>query len=360
MTKLLLIDDSQYFLHGLAVSLRRAGYEVAVASNGEDGIKLARESRPELILCDVKMPAPNGMAVKRALNEDKGTASIPFIFLSALSTPTNTCQGLHAGADDYIAKPFDLDVLITRIQTALRRETQMEIRSKMEVQHLLENLESSLPIHTSHQFRTQFSILLLSLDMIRRKTDNTEKYLEYAVTSATRAKIMMDTLIWINEFDLGRFPTFGQQIDLETNFFLPVKQLFQIWEEKGLTLDLQVDDGIVVIAPKHSFLMAVCHLIDNACKFSPQNGVIQVHLESNIFGGCILTIQDQGPGIPTSMREMVFERFYQISNEMELPENQGMGLGLYLVRSFARSRGGDVRFLDTFTGCCVEMTLRHK
>jgi two-component system sensor histidine kinase QseC len=106
--------------------------------------------------------------------------------------------------------------------------------------------------------------------------------------------------------------------------------------------------------------MAVCHLIDNACKFSPQNGVIQVHLESNIFGGCILTIQDQGPGIPTSMREMVFERFYQISNEMELPENQGMGLGLYLVRSFARSRGGDVRFLDTFTGCCVEMTLRHK
>jgi len=358
MPDILLIDDNRHFQFGLASNLRRAGYDVAVASSGDEGVKLARETRPELILCDIKMPGMDGLGVKRALNDEIATADIPFIFLSALSTPKNKSKGLLAGADDYIAKPFDMEELIARIRSVMRREARAEIRSKLEVQQLLENLITSLPVHTSHQFRTHLGILLLSLEIIKENPLETEKYLEYAKMSAYRLKMLVDTLIWLNEFDLGRFETFSQQLNLELCVILPLKEIHDIWREKNLQLDLQVDDGVVVIAPVHSFTLAVCQLVDNAYKFSPQGGLIRVHLGSYGLGGCVLTVQDQGCGISAPMRQVVFDRFYQSPNEKELLQNHGLGLGLYLARSFAHTRRGDVCVLDSAEGCCVQMTLQ--
>ena len=357
MTNILLIDDNHHFQLGLSSNLRRVGFDVAVASNGDEGIKLAREIRPEVILCDMKMPGLDGMAVKKVLNNDVETENIPFIFLSALSGPTITCKGLLSGADDYIGKPFNFNELIARIRSVLRREERTEIKSRQDVQQLLENLASSLPIHTSHLFRTQLGIILLSLNMLSRKTDNSDIYLEYAMSSAIRSRMLVDSLIWLNGFDLDRNDTLGAQLDLEVNFILPLKELLQMWKEKGLQIDIQVD-RFALEAPAHSFTLAVCHLVDNACKFSPTGGRVQIHMQGDIGGGAILTVQDQGPGIPSQIRSIVFDRFYQIPNEMELPENHGLGLGLYIAKSFARMRGGDVKILDSNEGCKVQMTMQ--
>jgi two-component system sensor histidine kinase/response regulator len=358
MTSILLIDDNHYFQQGLARNLRRAGFNVTVASGGNEGIKIAKDICPELILCDMKMPVLDGVDVKRALNDDLNTADIPFIFLSALTEPTLKCKGLLSGADDYVCKPFDLDELIVRIQATLRRESRTKQRSRKEVLQLLENLESSLPIHTSHLFRTQLGIILLSLEMLKQKTESPEKYLESAVRSVIRSRMLVDTLIWLNEYDLGSYETFALQLDVEARFILPLNELLQIWKEKNLRLDLQVE-RFALVAPSHSFTLAVCHLVDNACKFSPKGGLIKVHLQSDRGGGCILTIEDQGNGIPAQMRELVFDRFSQIPIGMELPENQGLGLGLYMARSFARTRGGDVRIMDWNGGCKVQMSIKQ-
>jgi DNA-binding response OmpR family regulator/anti-sigma regulatory factor (Ser/Thr protein kinase) len=359
MTNLLLIDDNHHFQLGLSTNLRRAGFDVAVASNGDDGIRLAREIHPELIICDMKMPGLDGMAVKRALNGDSETENIPFIFLSALSGPTIKCKGLLSGADDYIGKPFNFEELIARIRSVLRREERTGMKSRQDIQQLLENLESSLPIHTSHLFRTQLGIILLSLDMLSRKTANPEIYLDYAMGSAIRSRILVDSLIWLNEFDLGRYETQGTQLDLEGNFIIPIKELMQVWKEKNLQFDIQVDQ-FALRAPAHSFTLAACHLVDNACKFSPAGGRVQIHMRGDPGGDVIFTVQDQGPGIPPQMQEMVFDRFYQIPNELELPENHGLGLGLFIARSFAQLRGGDVKILDIRDGCRVQMTLKQK
>lgn len=359
MTSILLIDDNHYFQQGLARNLRRAGFNVTVASDGNEGIKIAKDIFPELILCDMKMPVLDGVDVKRALNDDVNTADIPFIFLSALSAPTLKCKGLLSGADDYVCKPFDLEELIVRIQVVIRRETRTKQRSRKDVLQLLENLESSLPIHTSHLFRTQLGIILLSLEMLQQKGDSPEKYLEYAVSSVIRTRMLVETLIWLNEYDLGRYETLGLQLDREERFILPVKEILQVWKEKDLKLDLQLE-RFALVAPSHSFTLAVCHLVDNACKYSPEGGLIRIYLQSDLGGGCILTIEDQGNGIPAQMRELVFDRFYQIPNELESPENQGLGLGLYMARSFARARGGDVRIMDWNDGCKVQMSIKQK
>ena len=119
MPDILLIDDNKNYSFGLAGNLRKAGFNVVTAHNGQDGIKLANQSHPDLILCDVKMPEMDGMEIKEILNKESSTASIPFVFLSALSAASIKSSGLEMGADDYITKSVDLLELITRIKVCL-------------------------------------------------------------------------------------------------------------------------------------------------------------------------------------------------------------------------------------------------
>ena len=121
--KLLVIDDDKSLLIGLAETLRREGwYQVITADNGNLGIQLAEKNLPHLIICDLMMPPPNGMAVLQALSKNPVTAAIPFIFLTARTGHEDKLTGLDLGADDYITKPFSKDELLIRVRTLLRRK----------------------------------------------------------------------------------------------------------------------------------------------------------------------------------------------------------------------------------------------
>jgi signal transduction histidine kinase len=299
------------------------------------------------------------MEIKRMLNAEKTTADIPFVFLSAAADPALKTSGLSLGAEDYITKSVDILELIARIQAILRRKEKVDLQARQEFQQILENLSSSLPVHTSHYFRATMGVLLLSLEMLAKKQAPTGQYLLYARNSAYRMKAWMETLIWLNEFDLGKSAISGEQLDLEYSFILPIKEVFDLWVEKMLQLNFKIDEGLTLHTPARAFTLAVCHLIDNACKFSPPGGLIQVCLQSDGFGENILTVEDQGPGIPLEMRATVFERFSQLADEQSLPENHGLGLGLFMARSFARSQGGEVCIFDSAPGCGVQMTLMN-
>ena len=355
MPNILLIDDNRNFQLGLARNLRRQGFQVVTASNGIEGIQLANDLLPELILCDIKMPDADGMTVKQALNAATETADIPFIFLSALSTTQFITKGLNAGAEDYVTKPVDLDELVARIRSALRRREKADSYAKQEVLALLEKLKTTLPIHTSHLYRTYVGTLLLTLETLKSQIPHSETYLQGTYEITYRLKMLINSLVWINEFDLDQVSTFKERLDLDLSFRLPLSDLLKGWKQKDLNVQFQIDPEMIIFAPAHSFSLAVCHLVDNACKFSPIRGTVQISLERNGVGGCILTIQDQGPGIPIHFREQVFNRYFQIPSDEILPQNHGLGLGLYLARAFAKTQGGDVRIQDSFIGCQIQM-----
>lgn len=120
--KILLIDDEPNLLTGLAAIMQRAGYLVYTAHNGIDGLRLAQENLPDVIISDVMMPPPNGFELRKRLSQNPETSTIPFIFLTARLAQGDKLAGLQAGADDYITKPFNRDELLARVAAVLRRQ----------------------------------------------------------------------------------------------------------------------------------------------------------------------------------------------------------------------------------------------
>ncbi len=102
----------------LAFNLEQAGYRVSAAANAEDGLALARRDPPDLILLDIGLPGMDGLD---ALRSFQGRADTPIIFVTARRRELDQALGLELGADDYITKPFDLNVLLARIKAVMRR-----------------------------------------------------------------------------------------------------------------------------------------------------------------------------------------------------------------------------------------------
>lgn len=117
--RILVVDDVPQNVRLLEALLTSRGYEVASAGDGATALRLVESAAPDLVLLDVMMPPPDGYAVCRELRENERTRMLPVIMLTAASDSEKT-KGLEAGADDFIAKPFDHDELFARVQSLLR------------------------------------------------------------------------------------------------------------------------------------------------------------------------------------------------------------------------------------------------
>jgi DNA-binding response OmpR family regulator len=115
---LLLVDDDALLRRSLAFNLEKAGYRVSTAASAEDSLALARRDPPDLILLDIGLPGMDGLDALRHFQDDLNR---PVIFLTARRRELDQALGLELGADDYVTKPFDLDVLLARIKAVLRR-----------------------------------------------------------------------------------------------------------------------------------------------------------------------------------------------------------------------------------------------
>lgn len=121
MKTILLVEDDNSIRDMVRNYLELLNYSVLVASNGKDGIELAKRIMPDLMISDVMMPAMDGFEMKKELAKDDVTATIPFIFLTSLSEKEKFRQGMELGADDYLNKPVNLDELKNAINTQLKK-----------------------------------------------------------------------------------------------------------------------------------------------------------------------------------------------------------------------------------------------
>jgi two-component system KDP operon response regulator KdpE len=120
MTRVLVIDDESQIRRALATNLRAREYDVELAATGEEGLRLAAERRPDLVLLDVGLPGIDGTEVVRGL---RGWTNVPIVMLTVRSDEADKVEALDAGADDYVTKPFGMNELLARMRAALRRTT---------------------------------------------------------------------------------------------------------------------------------------------------------------------------------------------------------------------------------------------
>ena len=121
MKKILLIEDNDDIRENTAEILALAHYKVTTAANGKEGVEMALECKPDLIICDIMMPVLDGYGVLHAIQKNQEIKNTPFIFLTAKSERTDFRKGMELGADDYITKPFDGTELLNAIDSRLKK-----------------------------------------------------------------------------------------------------------------------------------------------------------------------------------------------------------------------------------------------
>ena len=121
MAKILIAEDERDIRDLVAFTLRFAGYEVFTAANGEEAVELAPNVNPDLILMDVRMPRMTGYEACRIMKLNPALKDIPIVFLSAKGQETEIQQGLEAGAEEYLLKPFAPDQLTSHVKNILAK-----------------------------------------------------------------------------------------------------------------------------------------------------------------------------------------------------------------------------------------------
>jgi two-component system alkaline phosphatase synthesis response regulator PhoP len=121
MKTILVVDDERDIIDLIRYNLEREGFKVESASDGDEAIKKANATKPDLILLDIMLPGKDGYEVIKFLNQSENTSRIPIIFLTARGAEFDEVLGLELGADDYIVKPISPRKLVSRIRAVLRR-----------------------------------------------------------------------------------------------------------------------------------------------------------------------------------------------------------------------------------------------
>lgn len=119
MATVLIVDDSPTEAHILRTVLEKNGYDVITAENGEDGIAVTKQQKPDAVLMDVVMPGLNGFQATRQITTDPETASIPVIIVTTKNQETDRVWGMRQGAKDYITKPADEKELLQKLKSVM-------------------------------------------------------------------------------------------------------------------------------------------------------------------------------------------------------------------------------------------------
>ncbi len=160
--RVLVVEDDPSIMLGLRINLEAEGYAVLSAEDGERGLAIAREERPDLVILDVMLPLLNGFQVLQALRRE-GFA-MPIIVLSARTGEMDKVTGLELGAEDYVAKPFSLAELLARVKAALRRGPRpVDVAHTV---HLFSDVRVDVTARTVHKAGALVEMTATELDLL--------------------------------------------------------------------------------------------------------------------------------------------------------------------------------------------------
>jgi two-component system, sensor histidine kinase and response regulator len=345
MTTILVIDDDRIVRQTLFAGLKQSNdYEVLQAANGHDGLELARERHPDLIICDIEMPRLNGYNVIEQLQQDPATSRIPFIFLTSHSDHHSMRQGMILGADDYIAKPFKISELLEAVQTRLAKVSRIEMHYAQKMDALRDNILLALP----HELRTPLSLIIgfgevLSDQAASLPTEKIAALAKSITRSGRRLQNLFENYIIYAQIEL--LMTEPERIALMRQFReaqpgqIIERVVRKLMDEYGRSAHLTLDPVDLRLPISTNNLEKIAtELIDNAFKFSPAHTAISVTTQHNSTANLYtLQIVNQGHGMT---REQIAAIGGYMQFERKIHEQQGTGMGLIIAKRLTELYGG--------------------
>lgn len=348
--RVLVIEDTEDVRNNIIEILESEGFEALGAENGKIGIETAIQSNPDLILCDIMMPAMDGYEVLETLRKNVITSTTPFIFLTAKNTRDDQRRGMALGADDYIAKPFTIDELLDGINTRLKRAEDFRFKSEQK----LNELTHSMGVPIARVINEPIKAVIGFSKMIMTEYPHMEKpeiaefmSLIYnagmklnGIIHKTMLFYRLEALAYRDE-DLKSLqkqttgPVKGQTATLCGNI------ASRLSRSNDLLLHLEADTDLAL--PKEMFDEALTQLVENAFVYSPKRTKVKVIAGSD-GSRTYFTISDEGLGMTEAQIENsgAFSSFNQ-----EFASQEGIGLGLTIVKKINNLFGSQLSVNST-------------
>lgn len=340
------VDDDDANRYAKSRILKRAGYQIVEAASGMDALRLVKESKPELVLLDVKLPDINGLDVCRRIKEDPLTSHIMVLQISAshVTTPDRVL-GLECGADTYLTEPVESTELLATVQALLRLYKREEENRQLLVQLREADRQKDDFIATlAHELRNPLHPIRGAVELLRLnpKLDPevrlSRDVIDQQVNHLSR---LIDDLL-----DVARITR--DKLDLRKEKLCLADVIRGAVESSRAFLELHRHRAIVTLAPESVQLegdlvrltQILVNLLNNAAKYTPEGE--KIWISANVDGAhAIVSVKDGGVGIASDKLPHVFEKFYQVDASLERSES-GLGLGLTLTRRLVELHGGTV------------------
>ncbi len=352
---ILVADDVPANVELLFDQLHVLGFRAVAAYDGPSALQACFDHRPDLCILDVSMPAgelggddrSTGFEVCRRIKRDPRTKSIPVIFVMALSDTTDRVKAIEAGGDDFLTKPHNRLVLGARVRSLIKLKAATDAleesyRKLREVEKMRDDLMKMIV----HDLKTPLTAVLATTEMLRdgdfgSVNDRQSKALSDAEGKAEDLLALIEDLleVWRLEeasitLDLQPIAPAAMFAELQHEWALRFKQ-------EGADASIDVAEDTPVFEADKALLMRVLgNLVQNALTHTGSS--VKLHFSAKKDGdGVLLTVADNGPGIPEEYHELIFRKFERVKNP-NIPRTRSSGLGLAFCKLVADAHGGRI------------------
>ena len=351
---LLVVDDEATNRDVLSRRLSRQGHTVVTANNGSDALALLRQTPFDLVLLDIMMPDMDGYEVLRRLKSDDGLQHIPVVMISAVDELQSAVRCIAAGAEDYLAKPFNPTLLQARIgaclekkrsrdrETLLFEELQKNYKRLQEAEKLRDDLRNMIV----HDLRTPLTAVIAGVDMLGRGTtlDDMQREMIAIVAGGGRTLLgMINDLLDVEKMEAGMMALQHDDLSaaaLVSNAIADVRNLAEAGETSLVTV---LEEGLVpFVGDANKLGRTLVNLIANAIRFTP-HGTVTITAGVDDQQNVRFAVADTGRGIPADAFERIFEKFGQVDAESKV----GTGLGLAFCKLAVEAHGGRIMVQST-------------
>lgn len=331
MALILLIEDEKILRENTQELLEAHGFACITTAEGKDGVSLARECSPDLILCDITLQSNDGYDVKRELNQYEETVNLPFIFLTARAERDDRRRGIDLGAADYITKPFKITELITSIERRLALKNDL----KETVNNHNLNIPADLIQVAKHACNTPLHAIINLSELVKDYSNNHESIEEIASAINASGKKLFKTLN--NFIELMRLRHYEATIPRPYEYLNIADVIKKIALEQAhrynrlLDLSLKIDDSSCGNISKQDLMLLNYELIDNAMKFSPNGSMLIIESRIDTLTNKLLLVVINQITEPISLTVDKISPFNLNKNSGNEPEGNGAGLYLALL-----------------------------